>query len=237
MKDLSKILEYQKLDIELKKTDSEFNANADKKKLDSAKNEFNAVQKGFNADVAEAERLAAETERAYADATAAGKRVEELEKAFPAAADDAAKAALLPSMETEKSRLDSLKNKVTNNIERIKKLLATITQKQHEKKNIKTEFDRIKALLEKQLAEIRPRREEIKKRMRELRESTDKELMETYVLCRKDGVPLPVFVEAQSSGNGYACRCGMTFSPSGASKLKNDGFCRCETCRRIVYIK
>lgn len=92
-------------------------------------------------------------------------------------------------------------------------------------------------MLEKQLAEIRPRREEIKKRMRELRESTDKELMETYVLCRKDGVPLPVFVEAQSSGNGYACRCGMTFSPSGASKLKNDGFCRCETCRRIVYIK
>lgn len=234
MKDLSKILEYQKLDVELRKIDNEFNKNSDKKKLDTAKNEFNAVQKEFTASVAEAEQLAVDIEQVYADARASEKRIEELERAFAEAPDDAAKAALLPSMETEKSKLDSYKNKVTNKIDRIKKLLAACSQKQHDKKKIKTEFDRIKAALEKQLAEIQPEREKIKKRMRELREEADKELMEQYLKFRKDGAP-PVFVKARQNGSDYACYCGMQLSQSSIGKLKADKFCRCDTCRRIVY--
>ena len=87
MKDLSKILEYQELDIELRKIDIEFNKNSDKRKLDTVKNEFNDVQKEFAASVSEAERLAKEIEQIYADARASEKRIDELEKAFAAAAD------------------------------------------------------------------------------------------------------------------------------------------------------
>ena len=234
MKDLGKILEYQELDIELRKIDIEFNKNSDKKKLDTVKNEFNGVQKEIAASVEEAERLAKEIEQVHADARASEKRIEELEKAFAAAADDKAKAALLPAMETEKSKLDSYKNKVTNKIDRIRKLLVTCTQQQHEKKNIKAEFDKVKAALEKQLAEIQPKRESIKKRMRELRDAADKELMEQYLKFRKDGAP-PVFVKARASGSDYACYCGMQLSQSNIGKLKTDGMCRCDTCRRIVY--
>ena len=235
MKDLSKILEYQELDIELRKIDNEFNKNSDKKKLDTVKNDFNAVQKEFTASVSEAEALAKEIEQVYADARASEKRIDELEKAFNSAADDTAKAALLPAMETEKSKLDSYKNKVTNKIDKIRKLLAACSQKQHEKKSIKTEFDKIKAMLEKQLATIQPEREKIKSRMRELRDAADKELMDFYLKYRKDGAP-PVFVKARVSGDDYTCYCGMQLSSSSTRKLKSDKMCRCDTCRRIVYI-
>ena len=95
--------------------------------------------------------------------------------------------------------------------------------------------ERIYAFLEKQLAEVQPKRESIKKRMRELRDGADKELMEQYLKFRKDGAP-PVFVKARVSGNDYSCYCGMQLSPSSLGKLKADGMCRCDTCRRIVYI-
>lgn len=71
--------------------------------------------------------------------------------------------------------------------------------------------------------------------MRELRESADKELMEQYLKFRKDGAP-PVFVKARKSGSDYSCYCGMQLSSSSLGKLKTDGMCRCDTCRRIVYI-
>lgn len=237
MKDLGKILEYQENDIEFRKIDAEFNKNPDKKKLDSAKRDFDGVQREFSASVTEAERLGKEIEQAYAESKAAEARIDELEKAFMAAETDEAKAALLPSMETEKSKLDSCRNKVVNNIDRIKKLLVSCSQKQHEKKKIKETYDNIKATLQKQLETIQPRREALKKRMSELREEVDPELMEVYTRAKKDGMAPPVFVAAIRNGDEWSCICGMRLSPGSVSKLKNDGIYRCDTCRRILYIK
>ena len=68
-----------------------------------------------------------------------------------------------------------------------------------------------------------------------LRNAADKELMDFYLKYRKDGAP-PVFVKARVSGDDYTCYCGMQLSSSSTGKLKSDKMCRCDTCRRIVYI-
>lgn len=237
MKDLGKILEYQEKDIELRKIDAEFNKNPEKKKLDTAKREFDGVQREFAASVSEADRLGKEIEQAYADARATESRIDELEEAFAAAATDEAKAALLPAMETEKSKLDRCRNKVVNNIDRIKKLLVSCSQKQQEKKKIKGIYDNIKSGLQKQLEIVQPRRDAVRKRMNELREEVDPVLMDVYAKARKDGMSPPVFVAAVGQGGDLSCICGMQLSPGSVGKLRNDGIYRCDTCRRIIYIK
>ena len=46
----------------------------------------------------------------------------------------------------------------------------------------------------------------------------------------------PAFVPAMGDDASPACgACGMGLSGTAKNDLKNQGYCRCETCRRIIY--
>lgn len=235
MTNFEQMIEYQKLDMELRRLNNEFNKNPDKKKLDSARNDFNAAQAVFDKSVAESEDYAKEIEQVYADFTASEKEIAELEKAFSSAATDEEKAALLPRMELAKARLETYRNKVGNKIEAIKRLLGTCAQEQKKKKTVKEEFDRINAKLKDVKDSFMTERNKLKEKMSELEKKLDKNLLEIYVKARKDGI-FPVFVKASvTDGGNYGCLCGMQLSQTNKTKLKNDKMCQCDACRRIVY--
>ena len=173
MTNFEQMIEYQKLDMELRRLNNEFNKNPDKKKLDSARNDFNAAQAVFDKSVAESEDYAKEIEQVYADFTASEKEIAELEKAFSSAATDEEKAALLPRMELAKARLETYRNKVGNKIEAIKRLLGTCAQEQKKKKTVKEEFDRINAKLKDVKDSFMTERNKLKEKMSELEKKID----------------------------------------------------------------
>lgn len=235
MTNFEQIIEYQKLDTELRRLNNEFNKHPDKKKLDIARNDFNAAQAIFDKSLSESEVHAKEIEQVYSEFEANEKEIAELEKAFNAAATDEEKAALLPKMEQAKSRLDSYKNKVNNKIEAIKRLLGTCAQEQNKKKTVKAEYDKINARLKTVKDSFMPKRNELKDKMTELEKTLDKNLLEIYFKARKDGI-FPVFVKATvTDGGDYGCLCGMQLSQTNKTKLKNEKMCQCDACRRIVY--
>lgn len=231
-----KMLEYQNLDISLRKMTREFNQHPDKKLLDMTRNKFNDVQSRLDAESAESESLAAEIEKVYAEFQATMKAFEAAEKEFAAAQTDEEKAKFLPQLESLKSRLDSCKNKISTRIDRIKKISAESMSALQTKKKVKEEFDKIKQRLEEYRKSVMPAREKIEKQMKELEPSLDKELLKLYTQVKSEGVSLPVFIKAVGeSENDLACGCGMLLSQTNKGELKSRKMCRCETCRRMVY--
>ena len=235
MTNFEQIIEYQKLDAELRRINNEYNKHPDKRKLDAVRNDFNAAQAVFDKSLAESEGHAKEIEQIYADFKTSESEIAELEKAFAAAATDEEKAGLLPKMELVKAKLDTCRNKIIKKTDAIKHLLGVCAQEQAKKKNVKAEFDKINARLKTVKDSFMPERNGIKGKMAELENTLDKNLLEIYSKARKDGI-FPVFVKATvTDGGDYGCLCGMQLSQTNKTKLKNEKMCQCDACRRIVY--
>lgn len=232
-----KMIEYQRLDMELRKMNREYNKHPDKKKLDVTRNKFNDAQSKLDSGSSEAETLAAEIERVYNDFKRTVEQIDALEKQFTEATDDDAKAKLLPQLESLKGRLESAKNKIGSRVERIKQLSSVCMQALNTKKSVKDEYDKIKVRLDEYRKSMLPDRENTEAKMKELEPTLDKELFAMYARYKNDGIA-PVFVEVVGdSENSYSCRCGMQLSQTNKSELKSKKMCQCETCRRIVYLK
>lgn len=232
-----KMIEYQRLDMELRKMNREYNKHPDKKKLDVTRNKFNEAQAKLDSGSAESETLAAEIERVYGDFKRWMEQFAALEKQFAEAKDDEEKAKLLPQLDSLKNRLESAKNKINSRIERIKQLSSVCMQALNTKKTVKEEFDKIKTRLDDYRKSVLPDREKVEAKMKELEPTLDKELLSIYTRYKSDGIA-PVFVEVVGENeNAYACRCGMQLSQTNKSELKSKRMCQCETCRRIVYLK
>ncbi len=232
------MLEYQKLDIALRKMNVEYNNHPDKKRLDAARSKFNEVQANLNAGSAESETLAAEIERVYAEFKTTLKTLETLEKEFAAAENDEEKAKFLPRLESLKSRLDSCRNKIASRIDRIKRISAEAVKSLDTRKTVREEFDKTKKKLEEYKDQVKPEREKIEGQMKALGEKIDKDLLERYAKARSEGVAVPIYVAVAGDENSYACGvCGMVLSQTSKSELKSKGICQCETCRRLVYLR
>lgn len=231
------MIEYQRLDMEIRNMNREYNKHPDKRKLDVTRNKFNEAQAKLDSGSAESETLAAEIERVYGEYKRSMEQFASIEKQFEEAADDEAKAKLLPQLESLKNRLESAKNKINSRIERIKHLTSLCMQALNTKKTVKDEYDAIKGRLDEYRKTVMPERDKLEAAMKALEPKLDKDLLATYMRYKSDGIA-PVFVEvAGDKENAYSCRCGMQLSQTNKGELKSKGMCQCETCRRIVYLK
>lgn len=234
-----KMIEYQALDMSLRKMNIEFNKHPDKKLLDATRNKFNDVQSKLDAGSAESETLAEEIERVYAEFQTTLKAFESVEKEFNTAETDEEKAKFLPQLESLKSRLDSCKNKISSRIERIKRISADSIKALDTRKTVKDDFDKIKKRLEDYKKSVMPDREKIEAQMKALESSLDETHLKLYTKAKTDGVALPVYVAVVGDNeNNYACGgCGMLLSQTSKGELKSKQICQCEACRRLVYHK
>lgn len=234
-----KMIEYQKLDMALRKMNVEFNKHPDKKLLDAARNKFNDVQSRLDAGSAESVTLAAEIEKVYAEFQTTMKTFESVEKEFNAAETDEEKAKFLPQLESLKSRLDSCKNKISGRIDRIKRISAESVKALDTRKAVKDNFDKIKQRLEEYKKSVMPDRGKIEAEMKALESQLDENQFKLYVKAKSEGVALPVFVAvAGDNENNYGCGgCGMLLSQTSKGELKSNQICQCEACRRLVYRK
>lgn len=235
MTEFEKILEYQRLNISLKKLDREFEKLDDKKKLDVVKRKYNALQTTVNQGEEEAETLIAEVNQAYADYKTLMIAFDELAAKINAAKTDEEKIKLLPQLESVKARIENADRKISQKWKRSKDIVSTSANAQESKKSVRTSYDEIKKRLDVYRAEIAPERKDIEDAMQQLEPQIDKELLSKYTKIRSDGI-LPVIVKAAGDEKNYSCYCGISLSQAKIGELAEKKLSQCENCRRMIYI-
>ena len=232
-----KMIEYQSLDMELRKINREYNKLPQKKKLDVARNKFVEATNKLDANSAEAETLGAEVEKIYADYKNLMASFNEIEKKYNSAESDEEKAGYLSRFESLRSKIESCKGKIDDRIERIKRLTHDCKQQLALKKTVKEEYDKLKVKLEAFREKTSPDRKRIEDKLKELEPQIDGAILTTYKRFKSDGIA-PVFVPVVGDDEkSYSCICGMQLSQTNKSELKNRSVSQCETCRRLVYLK
>ena len=234
--DFTKLLEYQKVDLEYKQHNDEIVGNKDFKTMKAKKEEFNAAKQA----VGEAEALAESVMNAYNGALeymkANADKIEAVVARLTAGElnEDEEKAAV-DELETLKAALNEWEKKAAALKANADKAIADFTEAQKTGKTARTVYADSKAKYEEFKKGKEQEYEKIKNRLAELQKTVEPKVFEVYKQITAEG-KYPAFVPAIGDDASPACgACGMGLSGTAKSDLKNQGYCRCETCRRIIF--
>ncbi len=231
--DITKILDYQKLDSQLYRLEKQLRDNPNKRV---------ANEMSTNAKNAQAKSVQLEAK--------AGSLIQEIEtvkKQLSVQTDKLnqimAKDVNSLSKEEIESML-SLKDKLTQNLNILDKNLTKLAESVNGvladfNKTIKIynaskeKFVESKNAYDKDLEAVKPEKANLEKQLLALEKGIDPALMEKYKKRRGDNL-FPVLVPLNDRCCG-GCHVELPFAQ--ISKLENEGVLSCEHCRRIIYYK
>lgn len=131
------------------------------------------------------------------------------------------------------SELSGLEQKMKELSEKSSKLLNDYNVAMNQLKNTKQKVDTLKEMLQKMQDNLKPKFQEIDKKIKDLETDVDPEIYKEYKKMRDDNI-FPVFVKL----NGNRCGgCQMELPLSFIDKLKLKGHLACEECHRIIIFK
>nr|MDE7395479.1 hypothetical protein [Clostridiales bacterium] len=142
---------------------------------------------------------------------------------------------LTESLEKIKAKLADLEKRLQEKNDSGEKAIMKYLDGQEKGKKMRDAYGTIKARLDKIKAAHDPKINEYRGKLDTLRPDIPADLMEMYEALTSER-RYPAFVEAiEADKKNYRCFCGLTLSQKTKSELLDNGFCRCETCRRIIY--
>lgn len=236
MTDFQKLLEYQSLNIELRKLDREYETLADKKKFDIKKDKLAELQSKVVNGAAEAQSLIDEIQTAYANYKMLMDQYNLLDAAIEKAENDEEKVKLFSQFESIKTRLENINRNISHKTQRSKELVSQCARAMESRKTVREECDNLKKNLDKFKEDKLSGRKNLEEQMSKLEPEIDKDLFAQYIAVRSEGI-LPVLVKAGIDGKNYSCFCGISLSQAKKGELDEKKLCRCENCRRMIYIK
>lgn len=222
-------LAYKKLNDEIKKNQNYVEMRSNKKKFEAAKNavldsekQAESIVSSYEQGLKFIEKCAGEIED-LCDKLDAGVADEESEKAIVARLEE-----LQSSVSEWKKRVDSLKSLADKALGDYKAAQASGKKSRADYADAKAKFESFQKGKEAELKKLKDARDS-------LAGAVEPVLMETYLKLTGDGV-YPAFAPATELDKNMSCGvCGMVVSSSAKTDLENKGYCRCETCRRIIY--
>ncbi len=232
---LENLLNYQKADLAYKKMRQEISANPDYKNAKSYKAEFdNSKIKMANSE-AQADNIIASYNSAmeYIDGHAA--RIEELCALLAnpeIGEEDEAKAVEeLTAIQAEVAEWEKKAAQIKANAEKaIADYQAAYKTASQARDKYNDANEKYKKFRESKDGEL----ESLKAEVEKLAPTVEPELMELYKSVAPENHP--AFVPAMGDDNALVCgACGMMLAGTASSELKSNGYCRCDTCRRIIY--
>lgn len=231
--DITKILDYQKLDIELFKLENAINENKHKKAADEMHKRAQAAQKRSIELEEQAKELVELISKVKEQFELQNKKLNQvLDK-------DVDKMG-----EKELENLSALKDVLLKNSNILDKNLSQLAEKV---KHVLDEYQRTgkayneaivkfkenKSAFDKEFAELEPKKKELEKQLSTQEKAVPKELLDKYKKLRLDYKP-PLVVELR---NNFCGGCNMELPMATISKIKENGSIQCEHCHRIIYIK
>lgn len=230
MAGLQDLLEYQRVDGELRKIENELNATEEKKKLNQAR----SVMKNAEARIAAQDKRAVEL-KALRDSLAF--RVEETSRAIAEYSDveeivegggDVSfykknAQQLLDTLRALKADLAKLLAEVEQLSAEYKKMME---QGKQMNKQYKEYSEKFKEVQKKRAGET----EALQQKLEEIAKRIPSEILEKYRQKRKEKV-FPVLVPLA----GDMCVCGMDLPLAQRGRLAGGNIIECENCHRFIY--
>ena len=227
---LKELLEYQKVDAELRKMEQEIGASDERKKFMQAKKFMETAREKLDAYDKRAVELTALRDTLEKNCDEICKQIEEysdMEEMVEGGGEISFykknAQSLLEKLRTVKSELNKLASDVNATVEEYKEFKKRTIEMQTQYKEYKEKFE---ALKNAQADKVK----EIKTRLDALAKKCSAEAVEKYKAKRKEGI-FPIFVPLTSGG----CICGMDLSLAQQGKLSGGGVIECEHCRRFIY--
>lgn len=229
--DISKMLDYQKLDSELFKLEKSLRDSQHKAQASQMQDTAKKAQERSNQLENKAEALYGEIDKMRNQYIVQQKKMEEI---FSKNVDNLSKEevdALLQVKDKLASNLVILDKNLTRLAESVNAVLADFNKTVKVYNMARETYAKSKGAYDAQLQEIEPKRKEIMEKLQEIAKTVDPKLMEQYTKRRKDNI-FPVMVPVRDSSCGG---CHMELPVSMMNKLKEEGVLSCEHCRRIIY--
>lgn len=229
---IKSLLEYQKVDAELREIEISLKQSEERKKASSAKNFLN----GANESVAKLDQRAEELVSKF---NASLKLLSQLE-------DEAKEYEGIEDM--DENQLSYVKKKAQALSEEISNLSSAIDGLSKEIEGVLKEFAQLKSDIKKakaQYSEYGPKYNElkaskegeinqIKARLKKIEAGINADVLEKYKQRRNDKI-FPVLNEAKEMSKHAYCRCGTELSLTDYGNLKNGNIVECDSCHRLLY--
>ena len=229
---MKKMLEYQKLDMDLAKLIKMKNKNDNKANLSKLKayildfqNKAYKLEDGAKNLVAEYEKLKAQYQT----------NVDKIQKLTNTNLNDVtldSVEGILFQINSLSSELYMLDRNINNVLVKIKESLKNFEAIKNNMATAKTKYNECKEVCEKHEQQLEPKIAEIESKMKAMEKELNPELFEKYKELKADNV-VPVFVPVE---NKHCSRCRVELPTAKLNKLKNEGTIVCE-CHSIIFNK
>lgn len=233
---LEKLLEYQDIDIQLRRQLDVVEKSDDAKRIEQAKNEFASIRKIFQ----ETERMAKQHidyfESAKKFMAEINQKVNQIEKALESGNQEEAQK-LIDELTKIKNNLSELEEKIAERKKRAEGVIKKFESANEYGRKVKSVYSAASERQNTLMSKIEPQVERLKAKLKELEPDIDPEIMKRYKSLTAEH-KYPAFVEAYLDDKVFSCRgCGIALSKTNSSVLTEKGYTVCESCRRIIYKK
>lgn len=228
---MKKILEYQKLDIELNKLKKSSLNSADRANLAKLKSYIvDSHNKGYKLED-DAKDLLNDYIKLKKQYDENCEKVQKLTNINMSDVSLDKVEGLLYQINSLSSELFLLERNINIIMTKIKESLKNFDIT---KKNIikaKEKYNECKEICEKEVQAIAPKVKEIESKMKALEKEVSSDLLTKYNSIKADKI-FPVFVALD---NGHCSGCRVELPTGKINKLKSEGTIVCEQCHRIIY--
>lgn len=228
---MKKMLEYQKLDIELNNLKKSSLNNADRENLTKLKGYIvESHNKGFKLED-DAKDLLEDYNKLKAQYDSNCEKVQKLTATDINTISIDQVDSFLSQINSLSSELFLLERNINIIITKIKNSLKDFDTT---KKNIikaKEKYNECKTKCEKAVSDVAPKIKQLEEKMKELEKDVPQELLSKYKSLKGDKI-FPVFVTLD---DGHCSRCRVEIPTAKINKLKSEGTIVCEQCHRIIY--
>ena len=230
---MNKILEYQKLDLELMKLKKSNQKNEDRDNMVKLKSFIMEAYEKSNQLDALAKSMINDYNKLKNQYDTNSDKVQKLTNKNLKEVELDEVDELLSVINSLSSELFLLDRDINIIITKMKNSLKDFEVTKNKTKVAKQKYNESKAKYEKVIEELKPQVLEIEKKMKDLEKDIDPELFAKYKTIKNDKI-FPVFV---GFNGGHCSGCRVEIPTSKVNKLKADGSIVCEQCHRIIYYK
>jgi len=229
MENFEAILKYQEIDIKLRKALDTIEKSDVYEKMEKARQNFSAAKKVRDDNEKSAEEILNNIERAQKMSDEICEMVSRMANSDDVCQED------ITQLEKAKAKLAEIESMLSDKKTQSEKIIKEFLEANEQLKKLKAVFEEYKkeylALKEKKQPEINALNEQLKKLEPQISET----ILKKYKAVTAEK-KYPAFVDAYIDKDSYYCRgCGIALSQSATSELKNQSYCVCEKCKRVIY--
>ena len=227
------LLNYQKVDADLKKIETELAESPERKKAVSAKKYLDGVEENVNKLDDKAVNLSAEYQAKLDELNKFRELEQELVSALNDIDDQTQANYLIKKAEELIAKIKSINAEIVNLSNAVSAVMKEYITIKNTTKAAQAQYSENGKKYNELKASKQAEKEEIERQLAELKAKVDPKLMDLYLKKRANKI-YPVAYEVVNKVCGA---CSMSLSLSELNKLKNGEVIECDQCGRILYQK